>query len=246
MATKDDFIFLPPPALAADVVRLLSTTEGRSKTYRLLQYTSKALQVVLDRVFHIDPRGSDERMRLLKELERLMGTCRKAIRLFRFLDMWLLLPTVQDANLYIRRLRQLRVLTFFGMYLFENISLFYPTTTVEVDIDKKKKRRPSVFVIEWSRWCHACWLLSLCLGLGLDYGLKRSSHLVLLKNLTELPIALILTLRVRVDDAWMCGLGLTSSLLGLHLQWRDRRAAAAPAVATTTLPLFVKLFESAE
>ncbi|CAK4081996.1 unnamed protein product [Aphanomyces euteiches] len=198
-----------------EIVRLMSTTEGRTKVYRLLQYTSKSLQLVMQRVFEID--AGDDGIRVLKALETLLGTCRKTMRLFRFVDMALLLTTVEDKNLAIRRVRQMRILTFFGMYLFENISLFYASMQIKLPRTSNKQRSSRTFTIQWRRWSHACWFLSLCLGLGLDLNLKRTSYVAVLKNLTEIPIALILTLRVRVDDSLLCSLGVASSLLALHL-----------------------------
>ncbi|RQM23938.1 hypothetical protein B5M09_009956 [Aphanomyces astaci] len=195
-------------------------SEGRTKAYRLLQYASKALQLVLRRVFHVNS-DSSESIRVLKVLEYLMGTCRKAMRLFRFLDMWTLFPTVVDKNPSVRRLRQTRILAFLCMFLFENISLFYPTTDVTVD-DGQGKRRTLV-TVRWSRWCHTCWFVSLVLGVGLDLHLHRpTSRLAMLKNLTDLPIALLLALRIRVDDALMCGLSLSSSVMGMQLHWTGR------------------------
>ncbi|ETV96231.1 hypothetical protein, variant [Aphanomyces invadans] len=139
----------------------------------------------------------------------------------RFIDMWMLFPTVKDKSSVTRFLRKARILTFVCMYLFENISLFFPSTHVTVDEGQGKRR--TVLTVRWSRWCHVCWFASLVLGITLDMRLGRQiSTFAKLKNVMDLPIALILALRVRVDDALLCGLSLSSALLGVQLQWTGR------------------------
>ncbi|KDO21258.1 hypothetical protein SPRG_13557 [Saprolegnia parasitica CBS 223.65] len=195
------------PSVVAAVVTLLSTTEGRTKVYRFLQYMAKSVRISVyskDADVTVEPRG----LRWLRTIESLTASARKANRLFRFLDMYVLFPTLRDRDSTVRRLRQARVLTFFFMFLFENLSIFFPQPTAIEGVP---------MTLHLSRYSHTMWLLSILLGIVLDHKLARGSASTTLKHLLELPIATILALRLRVSDATMCSLGLSSSVLSLAL-----------------------------
>ncbi|OQR91199.1 hypothetical protein THRCLA_09073, partial [Thraustotheca clavata] len=238
--SNETFNCSSPEDLDASILDVLLTTPfqepwtngetlGRSKFCRFLQYVAKTLRISLTDKEPQTLHGHFQHEKLQDELyyikwchtiEAITSASRKANRLFRFLDMYLLFHKVQDRDLTIRRLRQLRVLTFFFMFLFENLSLFLP-----------KVKRVKVFkqniTIHLSRWCHSAWFVSIILGMTLDHRLKRGSSLSTLKNLLELPIAFILSLRLRVSDPFMCSLGLSSSFLTLLLHAQRRTKALA-------------------
>ncbi|OQR83134.1 hypothetical protein ACHHYP_15061 [Achlya hypogyna] len=201
------------------VVTLLSTTEGRTKFYRFLQYTAKSLRIAWFPP-GTEPADKPRVLRWFHAIEAMTASARKANRLFRFLDMYVLFPTVRDADVATRRLRQARVLAFFFMFLFENLSILYPTAT-DVTLESVGLR----FRLHLSRWCHTAWLVSILMGMVLDVRLRRGSPASTLKTLLELPIATILALRLRVSDPLMCALGLSSALLSLGLH--SHRISAA-------------------
>ncbi|KAL3667247.1 hypothetical protein V7S43_007480 [Phytophthora oleae] len=220
----------------AKAVFFLSTTETRSKLYRLLQYGSKFAKWALIQLWKLDTIPANEsisttdgetqskqdsqttewKTKALKSLDRaelVFGDARRFFRFFQFLQMADMFRHVREPVRAVRVLRRLRILCFFFFYLTENYVVFYTrvlSTSPRVPLIRKLRRS-----------CNGFWLLSILLAFPLDHMLRRGTMLSTVKKLLDLPVASVGFSGQRVNDGLFGALGLVSAQIGLYARYLD-------------------------
>ncbi|KAG7387092.1 hypothetical protein PHYPSEUDO_014746 [Phytophthora pseudosyringae] len=242
----------------AKAVFFLSTTETRSKLYRLLQYGSKFTKWTLLQLWELDAipptdpssatlsednakqvaegakRTPDWKKRAITSLGRaelVFGDARRLFRFLQFLEMADMYRQVREPLRVVRVLRRLRILCFFFFYLTENYVVFY-TRVLDVS-----PREP--LIRKMRRNGNGFWLLSILLAFPLDHMLCRGTMLSTVKKMLDLPVASVGVSGLRVSDGLFGALGLASAQIGVYSRWMDvmakfqklERLAATPDVA---------------
>ncbi|KAG7398692.1 hypothetical protein PHYBOEH_010642 [Phytophthora boehmeriae] len=218
----------------ARAVFFLSTTESRSKLYRLLQYSAKFSRWSLLQLWELDPKASkhtesksrqlqlqsktraDWRYWIVASLSRaelVFGDARRLFRFLQFLEMADLYRQVQEPMRAVRVLRRLRILCFFFFYLTENYVVLH-TRVLGVSPREPRMRR-------LRRSCNGFWLLSILLAFPLDHMMHRGTLLSTAKKFLDLPVAYIGLSGVRVSDGLFGALGLASAQIGVVSCWLD-------------------------
>ncbi|ETK75978.1 hypothetical protein F441_17843 [Phytophthora nicotianae CJ01A1] len=232
MELKDD-------ALAKGVF-FLSTTESRSKLYRLLQYGSKFTKWALIQLWEMEGStsshmqqcdnepektppphelkkpASDWKRRAIASLGRaelIFGDARRFFRFLQFLEMADIYRHVREPLRAVRVLRRLRILCFFFFYFIENYVVLC-TRVLGVSSRGPLMRR-------LRRSCNGFWLLSILLVFPLDYMMHRGTMLSTVKKLLELPVAFVGLSGLRVNDGLFSALGLASAQIGVYSRWAD-------------------------
>ncbi|KAL4177161.1 hypothetical protein KRP22_002095 [Phytophthora ramorum] len=230
----------------AKAVFFLSTTETRSKLYRLLQYGSKFTKWALIQQWEFDASTNrcnrdsqqvpevmtvekekqetdsstfDWKRRTIASLDRaelVFGDARRFFRFLQFLEMADMYRHVREPMRAVRVLRRLRILCFFFFYLTENCVVFY-TRVLGVSPREPLMKR-------LRRSCNGFWLLSILLAFPLDHMLQRGSMLSTVKKLLDLPVASVGFSGSRVSDGLFGVVGLASAQIGLCTCWTDTMA----------------------
>ncbi|KAF4127425.1 Peroxisomal biogenesis factor 11 (PEX11) [Phytophthora infestans] len=227
----------------AKVVFFLSTTESRSKLYRLLQYGSKfskwaliehwkldASEPTLTHTLHSDngskktsapyelkiqvtPDWKRRTITSLSRVELIFGDARRFFRFLQFLEMADIFRYVREPLRRVRVLRRLRILCFFFFYLTENY------VVICTRVLGASSREPLMRRLR--RICNGFWLLSILLAFPLDHMMHRGTMLSTAKKLLELPLAFVGFSGLRVSDEGFSALGLISAQIGVYSRWVD-------------------------
>ncbi|KAG1689879.1 hypothetical protein DVH05_001913 [Phytophthora capsici] len=220
----------------AKAVFFLSTTETRSKLYRLLQYGSKFTKWTLIQLWKLDTipvskptsimdggaqlkqetQATEWKMKTLKALDRaelVFGDARRFFRFLQFLEMADIFRHVREPVRTVRVLRRLRILCFFFFYFTENYVVLCTR------IFGVSPREPLMRKLR--RSCNGFWLLSILLAFPLDNILSRGTTFSTVKKLLDLPIASVGFFGHRVNDGLFGALGLASAQISLYTRYLD-------------------------